>query len=442
MKPQDLSNYDASTRAQSELQSVLHREQKAISNEGKISVEEALKQQRIVTTTAQRSALRVLFISQDTTLLNPSTQSLDGFLDLRDLFEEVHILILRAGIPAKNPTLRVADNVWLYTASAKTWWMLPKQGALLAEQEMAFAGGFRPDLIVARDPFESALVGKTLSLQYHKPFQIHVLSNYTGEAFRREAAKNFWRRFIPRFTLPFAVSVRAETKEMADIIAAHVSVPDLAILPRYHSYESLVQTTEATDLARLYEPLRVFIVYIGSLGFDSTLFRTLDAARFILQNRRVGLLVIGNGPAKAEFQKRAKILGVERQVVFESRVEKAVAHLKSGHILMVTDTTKEADDLVLLGAVAGIPMVLASNEFRKGLFESGVSAYLCEPENTQQIANALSRLLNDPQMRQIVAKKAKTIILERFHQDVYEYREAFQKSLEEAIFVEDSQNQP
>ena len=54
---------------------------------------------------------KVLFISRDENLLNSTRQSLDGHTDISDLFDEVHILILRQGIKAKNPTLRVARNV-------------------------------------------------------------------------------------------------------------------------------------------------------------------------------------------------------------------------------------------------------------------------------------------------------------------------------------------
>lgn len=153
----DISNFDASARASSELESVLRREKQK--DEGqRISVAEALAAPRVYHADTTRNVTRVLFISKDESLLNPETQSLDGFLNLKELFDEVHIVILREGIPPKNPVMRVSDNVWIYTAAAHTWIGTPKAGIDLITKEMVFASGFRPDLIVARDPFESALV--------------------------------------------------------------------------------------------------------------------------------------------------------------------------------------------------------------------------------------------------------------------------------------------
>jgi glycosyltransferase involved in cell wall biosynthesis len=426
---------DASDRAGLELESVLKTGPKAATADT-VSVAEALRQERVATKSA-RSAARVLFISQDTTLLNPTTQSLDGYLNLKDLFEEVHILILRNGIPAKYPALRVEDNVWLYTATSKNWFTLHKAGVALAAQELAFADGFRPDLIVARDPFESALVGKQLSEKYDRPLQVHVLQNYTGEKFKHQAAKNFWRRFIPKHTISAATSVRADTAAVMDIVGDRFQVPDLELLPKYHAYESYIDKASDVDLKTKYPQFVFFFLFAGSLGADSTLFKTIDSLRFLLQNPRVGLLVLGTGPVKAEAMKRAELLGVGTQVIFEPGQVDEISYMKAADVLLVTNPDEAGNDTALKGAAAGVPLILAANEVRADYFEAGISAYLCPPEDTEAFAQAAAELLNNPGKRSQMREYAQDMVRHRFHRDKEQYRQAFRQSIEQTLFVGD-----
>jgi glycosyltransferase involved in cell wall biosynthesis len=436
MSKGDLYNLDASDRASSELDSVIKKTQSTGETEDLVSVEKAMRQERISKIKSHRDVTRVLFISQDTSLLNPTTQSLDGFIDLSDLFDEVHVLILRTGIPAKNPVLRAGNNVWLYTASAKNWYQKWTAGFDLIEQQLQFANGFRADLIIARDPFESALLANKLAKKYNRPSQLHILQDYTTKEFKKLDPENFWRRFIPSRVIPKFKSIRTSTSNFEKYLSAKYTIPDLAVLPRYSDYESLITTKTNLDLKEKYKPFIFFILYIGKLSHQSTLYRAIDAARFVLKNSRVGMVVLGDGPAKPEFYKRAKLLGIEKQVVFESRVEDIVPYLKSANIMIVTDTDADSDEVILKGAAAGIPVIMSRTEHREDIFEHDISALLCEETDLQAFTDGLNKLLNDFGLRRRFVDEGQQMIHRNFHQDIREYREAYRLSLEQAIFVD------
>ena len=435
MTKRNLATVDASAQASSELEYVLRSKRKT-DNTPKVTVDEALRQAPIAKTISTRNVTRVLFISQDTSLLNPAKQSLDGFLDLSKLFDEVHILILREGIKPKDPVLRVCDNVWMYTASSRFWFLTPRAGVALAEEQLVFAAGFRPDLIVARDPFESALVARQLSKRFARPAQLHILDDYTTGDFIKKARHNRWRRFIPRFTVKSFLSVRAATGTIERMVARNFTIPDLSLLPRYCDYEAIAKTKKTLDIKEKYKPFIFSILFIGKLNHDSTLFRAIDAARFALRNPRIGLIVLGDGPAKGEFQKRAKILGIEKQVVFESKVVDVVPYLKSANIFLATDIDGDSDEMVLQAAAAGVPLIMSRTQKREDIFEHGVSAFLCEETDTQAFADCISELLNNVGLRSVFNQNTSLIMEKKFHQDVGEYRESYRTSIEQALFVE------
>jgi len=437
MARRDLSSVDASLHATSELDFVL-RSAKNEKETGKtVSVEEAMRQAPVFQSGAERDITRVLFISQDTTLLNPSQQSLDGYLDLATLFDEVHILILRQGIPPKNPVLRVSEKMWMYTVSTKHWWQAADAALELLDQQLVFASGFRPDLIVARDPFESAIVAYKAGLKYNKPTQLHILWEYAKAG--GKVPVSWWRRLWTRFTIPHFQSVRTMTSGMQNYLQKSFVLSDIATLPRYQNYAALIQSDESIDLKQKYQPHIFFLLYVGKLNHESTLHRALDAARFTLKNPRVAMVVLGEGVARSEFAKRARVLHIQEQVIFEPRVTAVTAYLRSAHILVVTDTDSDSDELVLKAAACGIPMVMARNEKREDIFAHGESAFLCDPGDVQAFTDNIHFLQNNIEVRASLIKNAQDIIRKRFHGDQDKYREAYRTSIEQAFFIDNNE---
>ncbi len=434
--PRDLSNSDASSHATSELEYVIKREKKSDpSTIPTVSVQDAMKNERVFKKDSTRDVTRVLFISQNADLLNPTQQSLDGYVNISDLFDEVHILILRQGITPKNPVLRVNDNVWIYTAASRFWWMKPFAGIKMIEKQLEFASGFRPDLIVARDPFESAITAKIASHHYSKSSQLHILEDFTSAKFIKNNHRNFFRQFIPKYIIPRFASVRTATAGVQKMLQKKYTIPDIATLPLFQDYEHLITVRTELDLKEKYKPFVFIILFVGKLTHESTLYRAIDSARFVLRNPRVGMVVLGGGPNEQEFKKRAKILGIEKQVVFENRVDNILPYLKSANIMIVTDTDSDSEEIILKGAAAGIPMVMSRTEKRDDLFIQGESAYLCEPSDVQTFTNNMNDLLNNINLRQEFVANSQKMITEKFHQDPNVYREAYRASIEEAFFV-------
>jgi glycosyltransferase involved in cell wall biosynthesis len=437
MNRRDLSHRDASSHASSELEYIIQGK-KTVSEPTvrTVSAQQAMTGNRVFKSLSQRDVTRVLFVSRDTDIINPTLAKLDGYIHLSKLFDEVHILILRQGIAPKNPVLRAAENVWIYTASAKFWWATPAAGIRMVEEQLKFADGFRPDLIVARDPFESAFVVHKLGKKNNCVTQLHILEDYTNGDFVKRNQHNYWRRFLPRFTVPWFLSVRTLTNTVQTMLQKKFVIPDIDTLPRYQNYMALIDTKATINLKEKYKPYVFMMLYVGKLGHESTLYRALDAARFALRNPRVGMIVLGDGPARREFEKRAKILGIEQQVVFEPKLSDIVPYLKSANLMIVTDTDSDSEDLVLKGSAAGIPMVIARTEKREDIFSHGESAFLCDATSVQAFSNSISDLLNNFDKRKQFSTNGQDIIRTLFHNDEKKYQEAYRASIEQAFFIE------
>jgi glycosyltransferase involved in cell wall biosynthesis len=440
MPRKDLSHIDASDRASLELEYII-KDRKASSSkqEKRVSVEQAIADKQLYKFNDNRNVTRVLFVSQDVELLNPTQQTLDGYLDISDLFAEVHLLVLRPGIPSSKPVLRAASNVWIYTATAKIWWQTPTAGINLANEQLEFAKGFRPDLIVARDPFESALVAKSLAKKYHKPSQLHILEDYSSPEFTQKDKRNVWRKWLLYFTLDYFDSIRTSTTKVKDLVAKRVSAPDIQELPQFNNYESLITTETDLELKDRYKPFIFFMLYVGPLDDVSDAFVALDAARSFLKNPRLGIIFLGKGKQKDQIMKRAKVLGVDKQVIIESREVDTTSYLKSANILLVPQDSPVSDEVVLQGAAAGIPMVMSTTERRVDIFTEGEDAFLCQ-KSPQSFQARIYELLNNVGLRSQFIQNSQSIIQEKFHTDPREYQTAYRESIEQALFLDEEES--
>lgn len=442
MARKNLSTTDVSTQATSDLDYILTSEKKSREPAvPKMSVDEAMHSKRVYTPSVTRDVTRVLFISTNSELLNPTTQTLDGYVNIADLFEEVHILILRTGIAPKNPVFRVSENVYMYTAAAKHWFELPAAGLKLIEDQLSFASGFRPDLIVARDPVESALVALKISKQFARPAQLHIMEDYRSLDFLKARGANLIRRFVPYYTVPRFLSVRTATDALEVELQSRYDLVDLEALPRLQGYDHIANQPVTLDVRATYKDFSTILLFIGPLNHDSTLPQVIDAAEYILRNKHVGLIVIGDGPAKTEFIRRAKTRNVHEQLVFLPATVDVVSYLKAADILIVTDTTRESEEVVLSAAAAKVPMLLAATTMRQDTFEHTKSALLFLPGDAVALNANLMALMFDAPLRGILANGAAEVIATRYHFDPMEYRIEYRASVEQALLIEESREE-
>jgi len=436
MAYRDLSR-DSTDHAAGELSYILNKTAKSSGEPAvpTVTAEEAMNEARVVQYQSNRDVTRVLFISQNLELLNPTRQTLDGYLNIADVFDEVHILVLRQGIQPTQPVLRPHKNVWIYTAASRRWFEVPKRGRELLQEQLAFAEGFRADLVVARDAFESALVALWVGRTFGKPVQLHVLRNYFAPEFRQADPGNWLRQWVARYTVPKFLSIRTNTQMIQELISRKYNIADTKRLPQLNAYESIANVRQTLDLKAKYPQYVFSLLYVSSLTHTAKAMQAIDAARFMLLNKRIGMVILGDGPAYRDCHKRTKLLGIEEQMVFERHSKDVVQYLKAANLLIVTDTDAASEELVLKAAGAQIPMVIVATEARLDMFEHLDSAYICPPDDTQAIVDGIQMLMNNVPLRKHLQEQAYEIITQRFHQDPEAYRRDYRDSIEAAMFA-------
>ena len=183
---------------------------------------------------------------------------------------------------------------------------------------------------------------------------------------------------------------------------------------------------------------RPVALYVGRVDPEKQINLAIEAFQKALAKIPDAFLVIvGDGVARVDLEKKVQELGIEDSVRFLGRVLPPDLYelYKVGDVF-VTASEIETQGIVLIEAAAtGLPLVAVDKGAVAEVCRNGENGVLCQPKDIDGIANGLVKLFNDDRLRQAYAKKSLEIAqthdinrtLQRFeeiYQEVIEMKHA------------------
>jgi glycosyltransferase involved in cell wall biosynthesis len=137
----------------------------------------------------------------------------------------------------------------------------------------------------------------------------------------------------------------------------------------------------------------------------------LEAARKIAnRDPTTRFVVVGDGPLMGSLTTRSRRLGMEHRVHFLGW-RKDIARVMGMLDLLVVPSLWEAFGIVILEAMAaGKPVVASRVEGIPEFVENGVHGRLVEPANVEELAEAISELLMDPERRARMGEAGRVMV--------------------------------
>lgn len=150
-----------------------------------------------------------------------------------------------------------------------------------------------------------------------------------------------------------------------------------------------------------------------------------------------GTLVVA-GEAKNTVYKESvlrviKEKGIEGNVEFLGHInrEQLELELRRTSILLLPSLQENAPMAISEAMAAGIPVVTSNRCGMPYMVEEGVSGFLVDPTDTEQIGDRLRMLLASVELRGALGARGRTIALSRFHSDVVarKTREVYEQTI-------------
>ena len=145
-------------------------------------------------------------------------------------------------------------------------------------------------------------------------------------------------------------------------------------------------------------------IYVGRISPEKSLDIVLKAFRETLKsNSRAKLVIVGNGPFDTALDQQIPELGLTDNVVRTGRIERDQLMKDNVPLLgdvFVTASKTENQPVSLLEAMAfGLPMIGPRAKGIPELVQDGVDGIIFESDNIKEMAEAMTRLMEDETLR-------------------------------------------
>jgi glycosyltransferase involved in cell wall biosynthesis len=142
-------------------------------------------------------------------------------------------------------------------------------------------------------------------------------------------------------------------------------------------------------------------------------------------------ILVGDGPDRERLQQLAATLGVSDRFVVTGWADDARAHLTSFSVFCLPSRSESFPLTVVEAMVAGLPVVATDVGSVREAVRDGETGFLVARDDPVALANALRRLLDDPELRAEMGRRARELALERFTAD--RMAENFERLYEEVL---------
>lgn len=427
---------DPAKRAAEELDLTIEADVAAAQPEEEMRTIEEERQGERISQTTERTAARLLVLTTDTSAFLEDGQMLNRLTTLAAIFAEIHVIVCNKKSDQNFAPVRPLENLWIYATNARHWLDMLQESKLIAAEQLEFGGGFRPDIVIAFDPYEAAVAAIGIAKKYDRPFQLHLDHDIFDTIYQKHLEHRFRRNIMVRYVMRNTDSLRAATRAIATAITDRF--PKLAsvteVVPQHIDLRSIADAPNTGTIAARYPQYNFIATFIGPITHQSGAFEALNAAAGILRYPTMALLFIGDGPATKALEEEARARGVlERVLIAPPGITELMA-LKETHMLIYPDG-KDADERTLLkAAAAGLPIVAGFSPFVNEIFTANESIYVCPMGDVPCLQQCTNELLNQSAIRKKFARNAQEEVFERVVQDADEYIVAFKDSVERVIY--------
>lgn len=272
------------------------------------------------------------------------------------------------------------------------------------------------DLIHIQTPFAAHYAGVAAGRRYAKPLvstyhtlfaeYIHCYAPWLPGGIGRKLAQRLSRRQCNAVDMVIAPSAVMHDTLRDYGVASRIEVVPTGLPLRHFRYG------DGRAFRRQYgiDACRPVALYVGRVAHEKNLPLLLQMMQ-LLQQRHPDLLLLiaGEGPALAGLQRQVARLGLQQRVMFVGYLDRRHGLVDCYHAadLFVFPSVTETQGLVLLEAMAcGKPVVAVPAMGAAEIVLAGKGAVPVEA-NPAAFANAVSRLLGMPGIRQQIAQQAR-----------------------------------
>jgi glycosyltransferase involved in cell wall biosynthesis len=245
---------------------------------------------------------------------------------------------------------------------------------------------------------------------------------------------NFYNRFLLRTaskmtTMFLAVSQEAEKSWFGDsrlwltdnpAILKHSTIYNCVDTERIRS---VTKDADKDELRRRYNLKEGFVIgIVGRTNYNKGQLILIDAmSKIVKHNPDIRVLIVGHDQQRDQIIERASQHNLTNNIIFTGKLAPQEAHeLYSIMDIIAIPSLYEGFGLTAVEAMAvGLPVVASCIGGLKEIVKDKITGFLVEPQNTNQLAGAIVKILEDPEYAAKLGEAGRQRAEEMFSFEVY-----------------------
>lgn len=229
---------------------------------------------------------------------------------------------------------------------------------------------------------------------------VHNFIVYREVPWMKKLIFHFGERALSRTTSKI-ITVSSALK---DDLVRNFKIPEAKIVPIYNGIdiEQYLKTQNKYIAKKQYgiNPDKPVIGTIARMAPQKGLEYLIKATPEICEERDVEIVIAGDGPEMPFLKDLSKSLGMDKNILFTGYIDNIPDFLSCLDIFVVPSIAEGLSITTIEAMTAGLPVVASNTGGLPELVRHGETGLLVEPRNPKSIADAVLKLLDDPDKRE------------------------------------------
>ncbi|MEK7502855.1 MAG: glycosyltransferase family 4 protein [Patescibacteria group bacterium] len=296
--------------------------------------------------------MRVLMLSGDASVLNQNSPAGQRTEEYRKICGELEVLLCQRSVSS------FVSGFW--------------RGYKLMRQK-------RFDVVTAQSP-EHWFLAWSLSKIFGTPWQMQIHTDIFSRHFAKESWKNKIRVNLAKFLATRANGIRVVSERIKNSLTSNLSIPESKIQtsPIFVDIEKIKNSPARTDLRQKY-PGKFIVLMASRLSREKSIGFAVDVLSSLIRaNRRIVLVIAGEGSERKNLELRIVNYGLGDNIVIENWNNDLISYYKSCDLFLLT-SNYEGYGLALLEAAASGAKIISS--------DVGIAPELLDRENIFRVGD-------------------------------------------------------
>lgn len=290
------------------------------------------------------------------------------------------------------------------------------------------------DIITVQEPFEIASIGSRLARRHRIGLNIQEHGDvFSHKYWRNESLKNFYRYYLGLFNLRKADSLRVVSQKTRDFFVNKLGIASdkIVAVPVFTDPGSIPEKISSLGLREEFPGKFIFLTMGRFVKQKNLLFLVRAFEKVSVDNENAVLCIIGRGPEKASLEKAIRELGLENKVIIRDWVDDVYPVYASADAYVLSSNYEGWGRVIVEAVMMNLPVIMTEVGCAGELIKDNQSGILVPVGDEEKLLEAMSRIMNDKNLRENLARRAKQDIekLPNKQETLNLYLESWKKAL-------------